>query len=299
MNEVLAKTGAVSFLNAMLNDVWPSGGKDLTLHLYTNNPDVDEDDTASVFTEPVLYDAGYEPITIATGADLWTLTAGESVIPFGGTTAQKDDVVFSFSGELTAGASVYGYFILDADGDLMWSGKLHSPFTPSLSSLTLSFTPKLQLAWETYGTYPGYSKGIYATSDFAYSLFRTRLNNETSNSLYFHIDGSYDIPFEWGWTDPLELESGDWAIVTTPQVLATYNSATVPIEFTVPASPTPPAGCYIENVRIYQSIESSDRTLIGSIYDAFSTRYYPLVVGDKVVINMTVGIKAGVPTPIT
>lgn len=134
---VVQDVGCDRFLKIMLNDDWPTGGKDLTLKLYTNNYSPLDTSSAANFTEAVGGD--YAPKTLTCGS--WTITPADDP-----SDAVYADQTFEFSGELDANATIYGYFIVDADGVIRWAEKLGTPFTPANNGDNLVVTPKMVLS---------------------------------------------------------------------------------------------------------------------------------------------------------
>ena len=134
-NLVMADTGIISFLNARLNNVFPSGGKNLTLKLYINNHAPFDVDTASTYTE--ASGGGYSAKILSSG--FWTISTVGG-IPQALYTEQS----WSFTGALTGAATVYGAYIIDADGVLVGAQALASPYTPSRNGDFLTIIPIIQ-----------------------------------------------------------------------------------------------------------------------------------------------------------
>ena len=64
----VADTGAASILKAYFNNVWPAGGKNLTLKLFATNVTPSDTSTAGSFTEAA--GGGYAAKTLTSGS--WT-----------------------------------------------------------------------------------------------------------------------------------------------------------------------------------------------------------------------------------
>jgi hypothetical protein len=134
---VLADVGADIILKAYFNNSWAAGGKNLTLKLYTNNYTPLDTSVAGSFTE--ASGGGYAAKTLSNGS--WTVTVGND--PSDAVYAQQ---TFTFTGELSGAASVYGYFVVDADGVLLLAEKFAYSFTPRYNGETLKVTPRFQLS---------------------------------------------------------------------------------------------------------------------------------------------------------
>lgn len=102
--------------------------QDITLHLYSNDVTPAESDGAGSYTE--VTGGGYAAKTLNYAG--WTITAGS---PTRAVYAAQD---FNFTGPTTGPGTIYGYYLLDADGDLMGSIRFSEavvPFTPINGSL--------------------------------------------------------------------------------------------------------------------------------------------------------------------
>ena len=144
MGLVLSDVGAVEMLEAMLNDAWPAGGKDLTLKLFVNDIVPSDTHTSADFTEAA--GGGYGPKTLAAGS--WTVAVVGGIAK-----AVFAEQVFTFTGELTTNPTAYGYYIEDGDGILRWAEKRYladgvtaAPFTPANNGDHLDVTPTFQLS---------------------------------------------------------------------------------------------------------------------------------------------------------
>ena len=132
---VMTKKGIEMLLDAWLNDNWPVNGKNLTMKLYTNNYTPVETSVPGSFTE--ASGGNYAAKTLANGS--WTIETGNT--PRDAIYAQQ---TWTFSGALDGGATIYGYFIVDADGNLLWAELLGATMTPASSGDILQVTPRLQ-----------------------------------------------------------------------------------------------------------------------------------------------------------
>jgi hypothetical protein len=140
---ILEDVGAVQILKAYFQNVWPAGGKDLTLKLFATNvtPSATGGDTAASFTEAA--GGGYAAITLTNGVGFVESNVGgiEQVAY-----AQR---TFTFTGALTTNGTIYGYYVVDADNVLIWAEKAGSTFTPANNGDTYKVTPVFQLSHGT------------------------------------------------------------------------------------------------------------------------------------------------------
>jgi hypothetical protein len=135
---VLADVGADEFLKIIFNNDWAAAGsKDLTLKLYTNNYIPLDTSVAGDFTE--ASGGGYSAATLANGS--WTVDTGHN--PSDAVYAEQ---TWTFTGALSASATIYGYFVVDADGTLILAEKFDYSFTPAKNGDQLRLTPKIQLS---------------------------------------------------------------------------------------------------------------------------------------------------------
>jgi len=134
---VLADVGADAFLEIIFNDSRAAGGDDLTLKLYTNNYTPLDTSVAGDFTE--ASGGGYAAATLTMGS--WTVATGND--PSDAVYAEQ---TWTFTGALTASATIYGYFIVDDDGTLILAEKFDYSFTPAKNGDQLRLTPKVQLS---------------------------------------------------------------------------------------------------------------------------------------------------------
>lgn len=106
------------------------------LRLFKNNHTPVHTDTEADYTEA----AGGGYASIALNPANW------STVPGSPTVSQQPTQVFTFAGPLTAGATVYGYYVTDAGGLLVYAELLTAPFTPANAGDTISITPLLTFA---------------------------------------------------------------------------------------------------------------------------------------------------------
>jgi hypothetical protein len=134
---VLADLGAKSMLKAYFNNVWASGGKDLTLKLFATNVTPTDASTAGSFTEAA--GGGYASKTLTNGS--WTESNSGGIEQ-----AAYAQQTFTFTGVLTTNTVIYGYYIIDADGVLVYAELAGAPFTPANNGDTYKVTPIVQLS---------------------------------------------------------------------------------------------------------------------------------------------------------
>lgn len=132
---VLTDLGADQILKAFFNDSSPAGGNNLTLRLFVN--DVVPAQTGVAYTEAT--GGGYAAKTLTNGS--WTVNPAND--PSDATYAQQ---VFTFSGTLTTNPIIYGYYVTDADGTVLWAERLTAPFTPANDGDHVDITPKFQMS---------------------------------------------------------------------------------------------------------------------------------------------------------
>lgn len=112
---------------------------DLTLRLYSNNKTPAISDIAADYDN--VSGGGYAQITLT--QNNWTVSAGNPSIAL-----YNFFVEFFFTGITNAPFTIYGYYVLDSLGNLMWAERFPVvPFTPqdgSLISVRPRFTERNQ-----------------------------------------------------------------------------------------------------------------------------------------------------------
>lgn len=132
---VLTDVGADELLKIVFNNDRATAGNNLTLRLFVNN--VTPAQTGISYTEAA--GGGYSAITLTMGS--WTVTTGND--PSDAVYAQQ---TFTFTGALTTNPTVYGYYVTDADGVIMWAEKFTTSFTPADNGDNIKITPKFQIS---------------------------------------------------------------------------------------------------------------------------------------------------------
>jgi hypothetical protein len=119
----LAQEGYTVLLDAMLEDLVP------VVHLYTNDPDIDDESTVEDFDELVA--DNYDPLTVKR----WTASEMDRGQAF----AAADTLTFSWIPN-TDTLPVQGYYCTaGADGPLLWAWRRPGePYTPSTGQEQLS-----------------------------------------------------------------------------------------------------------------------------------------------------------------
>lgn len=133
----LVDVGADCILKTYFNNTRPAGGNNFTLKLFATDVTPVDTHTAASYTEAT--GGGYAAKTLTNGS--FTVTVGND--PSDAVYAEQ---TWTFSGALTTNPTVYGYFVVDADGVLQWAERLGASFTPTTSGDILRITPKFQLS---------------------------------------------------------------------------------------------------------------------------------------------------------
>lgn len=133
---VLSDVGADEILKTYFNNTRPTGGNDLTLRLFATDVTPSDTDTDSTYTE--ADGGGYAAITLTNGS--WTIDPANDP-----SDAVYSEQTFTFTGPLTTNATVYGYYITDADGTLIYAEAV-TPFEPLASGDNIKITPQFQLS---------------------------------------------------------------------------------------------------------------------------------------------------------
>ena len=133
---VLADLGADEILKAYFNNAFPTV-KNLTMKLFVNDYTPVDTSVAGSFTEAA--GGGYAAKTLTNGS--WTVTPAND--PSDAVYAEQ---VWTFTGALTGNATIYGYFIVNADGTLIYAERLSAGFQPANNGDQLKITPVFQLS---------------------------------------------------------------------------------------------------------------------------------------------------------
>jgi len=131
MTLVVPNSGEAALLTLAL-------GANVTLKLYSNDKTPAETDTAANYTE--VAGGGYVSKTLSSAS--WSIVAGAPSV------ASYTYQDFQFTGPTNAPTTVYGYFVVNAAGVLLWAERFGAgvlPFSPVLGSL-IRITPKLSMS---------------------------------------------------------------------------------------------------------------------------------------------------------
>ncbi len=129
---VAPNVSEVLILKYMLNVTAPGNP---VLRLFTDNIVPDEDTTVSMLNEPA--GVGYAAITLSTPAS-WTITTDVSDV----TSAVYPVQTFS----LTGAVDLYGYYVTDTGGNLLWVERFAgAPFPLQVVGGDIEVTPKITL----------------------------------------------------------------------------------------------------------------------------------------------------------
>ena len=134
MTLIAPKAGEILMLQYIVNLVRDSSDHNV-LHVYENDVSPSESSTTSSFTEPSGA-IGYDPITLV--GSLWTIQQIGDV-----TTALYSQQTFTF----TTGVEVFGYFVTDTSGSIIWAERFLTDGSFELPSGggTIAVEPKLTL----------------------------------------------------------------------------------------------------------------------------------------------------------
>ena len=134
MSQIVQDTGAKAFLDARLNNTFPTS-KDLTLFLFCNNITPADTDTFATYTEAT--GGGYAAKTLTCGS--WTTSITSSIAQ-----AVYAQQVFTFTGTLTTNGTIYGYGVKDSAGNMITAELLDTPCTPVANGNHVDITPLIK-----------------------------------------------------------------------------------------------------------------------------------------------------------
>jgi hypothetical protein len=129
---VLADTGANAILVAAFN------AQNLSLRLFVNNVTPTDASTPATFTE--ASGGGYAAKTLTGGSWTGSNVGGIEQVAYALQT-------WTFSAALSGNATIYGYYVTNAAGTVLWYADAQTPFTPTASgSDQYALTPAVQLS---------------------------------------------------------------------------------------------------------------------------------------------------------
>ena len=129
MTLLVPNVGEQVMLEAFLNKTAPSN---LTIRLFTSNTTPAESDVASTYTEATGNGYNAQALT----ASLWSVTQGNP------SNAAYPQVTFGFTGAL---GLVYGYFVTNAAGTLMWAERFAVAIPVQNNGDQIAITPAITL----------------------------------------------------------------------------------------------------------------------------------------------------------
>ena len=129
---VLADVGAAK----ILTDYFITSGVNLTLKLFVTNVTPADTDVAGTYT--VAVGGGYADKVLAAASWVQSSIGSIEQVAYAAQT-------FTFTGALTTNTTIYGYYVLDAAGVLIYA-EAGTPFTPANNGDTYTVTPKFQLS---------------------------------------------------------------------------------------------------------------------------------------------------------
>lgn len=145
MSIILSDVGAEAILSKYFKGIGPtnslllSDANNYLLKLYINDIVPTDTDTSGSFVEVTDADAGYSDIELV-GAN-FTVSQVNNI-----SEARYAQQTFLFTGALTSNATIYGYYIVDSDGVLIYAERAAVSFTPVSPGDAVLLTPIFQLS---------------------------------------------------------------------------------------------------------------------------------------------------------
>lgn len=109
----------------------------LILRLYTNNYTPVVTSLNNSFTDA----AGGNYAAITLDKNNWSTALNGNI-----SEASYAEQTYTFNGNLTGNATVYGYFVTDAANAAIWGERFGNSFTPTNNGDTIKITPKVQMS---------------------------------------------------------------------------------------------------------------------------------------------------------
>ena len=128
---MLQDSGALEILESYFLE------NDLTIKLFTSNTTPTDTDTAGTYTEAA--GGGYASKTLAATNCTVADVSGIS-------TASYPQLTWTFTGALTDNASIYGYYVVDSSGTLIFSERGASAYQPANNGDEYKVTISFQLS---------------------------------------------------------------------------------------------------------------------------------------------------------
>ena len=129
---VLADVGAAK----ILTQYFITSAANLTLKLFATNVTPADTDTAGTYTE--ASGGGYVAKTLSAASWTESNVAGIEQVAYA-------SQVFTFTGALTTNPTIYGYYVVDAGGVLIYA-EAATAFTPANNGDAYTVPPKFQLS---------------------------------------------------------------------------------------------------------------------------------------------------------
>lgn len=120
----------------VLTEYFITSGGALTLKLFATNVAPADTDVAGTYT--VASGGGYANKTLLAASWAESNVGGIEQVAYA-------DQVFTFTGPLTTNPTIYGYYVVDGAGTLIYS-EAGTPFTPANNGDTYTVKPKFQFS---------------------------------------------------------------------------------------------------------------------------------------------------------
>lgn len=133
---ILTDAGATQIARSFFNKVNPTAGNDLTLKLFVNNVTPVDTHTAANYTE--AEGGGYAAKTLTAAS--FTVSTVNNIVQ-----AAYELQQFAFTGALTTNTTVYGAYIVDADGVLICADRAPASYVPAAGSI-FAVAPIIQIS---------------------------------------------------------------------------------------------------------------------------------------------------------
>ena len=132
---ILTDVGADEFLKIVFNNDRATANNHFHLRLFVNN--VNPAQTGISYTEAT--GGNYAAMQLDMGS--WTVTPAND--PSDAVYVQQ---TITFTGPLTTNLTIYGYYVTDGDGVVLWAERFTTSFTPADNGDNIKITPKFQLS---------------------------------------------------------------------------------------------------------------------------------------------------------
>jgi len=136
MSIVLADVGAARILETYFKGIPATAGTTLSLRLFANDLTPTDTTALGAFTEAA--GGGYARKTLIASE----CTVSSSGIP----SATYPSQTYVFTGPLDTNPSIYGYYVVDADGVLIYAERSVAPITPAIPNDAIEIIPVFKLS---------------------------------------------------------------------------------------------------------------------------------------------------------